>query len=168
MLLGKLGVEHLAHGLLLLIEQVDLHLLLLQHVSLLFGRGRHRFGTLRAHPAHLVLNLSGLESVLVDIRNSLSLLVDILLGDLLVHGSGLLSLLILFIERLSVFVLIILVAGLAVHTNRLFIFDLRFVVFHVYHFVSLFAWIVVFFVVVWHDVLELIAVHVSSYVESLL
>ena len=61
----------LAQLLLLLVDQVYLHLLLLHlYIGLLLGGGRHGLGTLRAHPVvaiaasdHVVLNLLGLKTV---------------------------------------------------------------------------------------------------------
>ena len=68
LLLHHAGVDPLAHRSalhMLLVHQVDLHLLLLLEKSLLFDCCWHRFGALRTYPAHLVLNLLGLETVLV-------------------------------------------------------------------------------------------------------
>ena len=68
LLLHHARVDPLAHRStlhMLLVHQVDLHLLLLLKESLLFDCCGHRFGALWTYPTHLVLNLLGLETVLV-------------------------------------------------------------------------------------------------------
>ena len=68
LLLHHARVDPLAHRSalhMLLVHQVDLHLLLLLEKSLLFDCCGHRFGALWTYPTHLVLNLLGLETVLV-------------------------------------------------------------------------------------------------------
>ena len=68
LLLHHAGVDPLAHRRalhVLLVHQVDLHLLLLLEESLLFDCRGHGFGALWTYPAHVVLNLLRLKTVLV-------------------------------------------------------------------------------------------------------
>ena len=68
LLLKHARVDPLAHRLslhVLLVHQIDLHLLLLLKESCLFDCSGHRFGALWTYPAHMVLNLLRLKTVLV-------------------------------------------------------------------------------------------------------
>ena len=181
-LLHLLWADPLAHGsglLLLLVHQVNLHLLLLLHLQirlLLSSRG-HRFGTLWAHPSilghHLVLNLLGLETVVLVLHDNAAgwLLVGILdlscIGTIL-HDNMLLlvEVLLVLTLRLPVFIilvvrLVILVIVIHLVVLQLVIFWLRFIVLHVDHFVAAVIFVLVL-IVLGHHVLEvgvLILIH---------
>lgn len=179
-LLHLLWADPLAHGsgllLLLLVHQVDLHLLLLLlmlhlQIRLLLGSCGHRFGTLWAHPSilgqHLVLNLLSLETVVLVLHDNAAgrLLVGILgptcIGTILHDNMLLLLVEVLFVltGRLSVFIILVvrlvIVVIVVVHliALQLVIFWLGFVVLHVDHFVAAVIFVFVL-IVLGHHVLE--------------
>ena len=166
-LLHLLWVHPLAHSrllllLLLLIHQVDLHLLLLHlQVGLLFSSCGHSFSTLRAHPVistHVVLNLLGLETVARILHLDSARLMICVFLERLAHSSWIDSLRceLLLCNRLTVLV----VEAIGVHASnlivlQLIVFGLCLIVLHVDHFVA--AVILVFLLVVRrHDVLEIL------------
>ena len=163
-LLHLLRVHPLAHGclLLLLIHQVDLHLLLLHlQIGLLFGGCWHSFSTLRAHPVistHVVLNLLGLETVarILHVDSATSVICVLLVR--LAHSSWVDSLRckLLLHDRVTVLVVVgngLLASNLIV--LQLIVFGLGLVVLHVDHFVA--AVVFVFLLVISrHDVLEIL------------
>ena len=118
LLLHHAGVYPLAHRSalhMLLIHKVDLHLLLLLllHESLLFDCCGHRFGALWTYPTHLVLNLLGLETVLVWISSDLICILFHSFGSELVRLDG-----VLFVHHwLTVLILIIVSTAAALHEH---------------------------------------------------